>query len=93
MPGEVYVQTRWCITNQFICLKGLGNVGMSQNTMPQIYIKLKGSKVNDGRKLPLKYYLLRYFFFLEISKTMTKKYVLQLHVKTIFVSLRQTLFS
>ena len=42
---------------------------------PQIYIKLTPFEDNDSRKLTLKYYLLRWYSFWEMSKTMSRKYV------------------
>ena len=53
-------------------LQGSGTFCITQNTKhkpPQIYNKLTRFNDNDGRKLPLKYYLLVCWSFWEISKT------------------------
>ena len=49
-------------------VKVLWNLCTIQNTYPQIYIKLQRFEENDGKKLPLKYYLLWCCSLWEMSK-------------------------
>ena len=57
-----------------ITLKGLCTFFRNKTQCPQIDTKLTQFEDNDSRKLPVKYYLLRCFRFLEMSKTIYENY-------------------
>ena len=83
-----FVLTPWLLKRVYISFSN------KKKQCPQIYIKLTPLEDNDSRKHSLKYSLLRWCSFWEMSKTMSCENTF-LHAKYIFVSwsLRRKLFS
>ena len=63
-------RSKWVhVKAEMVHLKGLGILFVGHKTgCPQIYIKFTQFEDNDGRKIPLEYYLLRCCSFWETSK-------------------------